>query len=352
MKRTMRLAGACMLGGLMVVAVASGLRAPARAAEVTAPQAGAEEQERLLNPGFEDATGSLPDCWTSWGGTLTQVNSPVHTGSYAARLESTTTSTKWVYQVVTVTEEAVYVFSAWAVKDDAHVEEVYLRVSWYASDNGYGTMLSQDDSTTRLTTDDPAYQFLTTGPITAPTDAHSVQVRMMLNPADGTTCAATYDDASFQRVGAPQPPADLSVAKSGPATISAGQLITYRIALSNAGTLTATDAVLTDTLPAAVDFVSQASPFTFDYAGRDLVWQLGHVPTSIQHLITVTGRVTDTASGALTNLITATTTASEMVTANNTAGWTTTVTGGGIIYLPLIFRNNPATWPPVHADLR
>ena len=317
-RRVTWLAGACLLGGLLVVATASGLRT--QAAEVTAALAPAET-ELLLNPGFEYATGNAPDHWSKYGGTLTQIGAPVHGGSYAARLESSTTSTKWVYQAAAVTGGMAYVFSAWAVKNDANVEEVYLRLSWYVSEDGSGAELSHVDSTTRLTTDDPAYRFLTTGPITAPAGAHSARARLMLNPAGATPCSATYDDVSFQRAGTPGLAADLSVAKTGPITAAPGSLITYYIALSNTGSMTATTVRLTDTLPVAVGFVAQTSPFTFTSLGRDLVWQLGYVPTETLHLITVTGQVTQTGSGTLVNLITATTTASETVTANNTANW-------------------------------
>jgi len=324
-KRITWLAGTCLLGGLAVVVVVSGLRTQARAAALLAPVG----TELLLNPGFEDATGSVPDHWRKYGGTLTQVGSPVHSGSYAARFESNTSSTKWVYQVVSVTQAVVYVFSAWAVKNDTNVEEVYLRVSWYASTDGSGTEFSRADSTTRLTTDDPAYRFLTTGPITAPAGARSARVRLMLNPVDATACRAYFDDACFQQVGAAEPAADLVVAKAGPVTATPGSLITYHVALSNTGSITATGTLITDTLPAAVDLVSQTSPFTCTGFGRSLVWRLGDVPTGTQYLITVTGRVTDTACGIITNLVAATTTASETVTGNNVAAWATTVGAAG-----------------------
>ena len=326
MKRALRLAGVCLSGGLLVVGVTSGLRGLAQAVEVTAPLAPAEA-ELLLNPGFEDedATGSMPDHWSKYGGTLTQVAAPVHGGSHAARFESRTTSTKWVYQVATVTERVTYVLSTWAVKNDANIEEVYLRISWYTSEDGSGAELSHDDSTTRLVMDDPAYRFLTTAPITAPAGAHSARARLMLNPAGATPCTATYDDVSFQQVGAPDLAADLAVAKIGPVTALPGSLITYHVTLSNTGSTTATTVRVTDTLPTAVGFVTQTSPFPFIPLGRDLVWQLGDVPTGARHLITLTGRVTDTGSGTLVNLITATTTARETTTADNADNWTTTV---------------------------
>ena len=324
MRRTTRLTWACLCGGLLVTLTAIGLRTQRLSVAATTRLA-PSQTELLLNPGFEAATGDVPDHWAKWGGTLIQTGPPAHGGAHAARLESRTTSTKWLYQVVPATEGAGYVCSAWAVKDDAYVEEVYLRVSWYVSGDGSGTELSHDDSTTRLTTDDPAYRLLTTGPITAPAGVHSARVRLMLNPASATPCAVTFDDASFQRGGTPETVADLSVAKTGPHTAIPGSPITYRIALSNTGPLTATSVRVTDTLPSAVDFAAQASPFTFTRLGQTLVWQLDTLCPDTHHLITVTGRVSSTGPTPLVNLVTATTATSETVTANNTDQWTTTV---------------------------
>jgi cardiolipin synthase len=324
MKRMMWLAGACLLGGLTVVAVVSGLHVHTQAAGAACPLGNGEE--RLQNPGFETATEGIPDGWRTYGVVeLRQVSSPVHSGNFAAVLTNTITSTRWAYQLVTVTAEHRYDFSAWAVKDDPHVDSVYLRVWWYDNPDGSGAAIGTDDSP-RLTTDEAGYRFLTTGPITAPVGAQSARAMLRIDPdnTDGDV-SATFDDASFHQIGAPEPVADLVVAKAGPATAAPGSPITYRIALSNAGSLTATAVRVTDTLPAAVDFVTQTSAFAFDRSGRELAWQPGDVPPDTRCAITVAGRVTAAASGMLTNLVTATTTASETATANNTAGWTTAV---------------------------
>ncbi|MDY7077656.1 MAG: lamin tail domain-containing protein, partial [Chloroflexota bacterium] len=119
---------------------------------------------------------------------------------------------------------------------------------------------------------------------------------------------------------------DLVIAKTGPATTFPGDLITYYITISNAGATTATGTFITDTLPAAVGFATQASPFTFTQLGGTLIWQAGEVPTGTQHSITVTGRVVGTAAFiTLTNRVTATTATSETVTDNNTDSWETSV---------------------------
>lgn len=325
MKRTSWLVGAGLLGGLMALALAGGLRTAARAAAAHTPLA-AVGPELLVDPGFEEATAGLLDRWDNWGGAATQTEAPVHGGAHAARFESNTSSTKWVYQITGATGGDTYVFSAWALKDDPHIEEVYLRISWYESTDGEGTQIDQHDSTTRLTVDQPAYRFLTTGPIAAPASARSARVRLMLNPADGTRCVAYFDDASLRRVDEPEHAADLSVAKSGPTAASRGSLITYYITLSNTGLITATSTRLTDTLPTAVDFITQTSPFIFARSGRELLWHLVDVAPDTTCLITLTGRVADTDSGTFTNRVTATTRTTETVTVNNTDECVTAVT--------------------------
>ena len=110
MRRVTWLAGACLSGGLLVMVTAVGLLTQAEG--VAAPLAPAGT-ELLLNPGFEDATGNVPDHWSKYGGTLTQASAPIHSGSHAARFESSTTSTKWIYQAATATAGVAHVFSAW-----------------------------------------------------------------------------------------------------------------------------------------------------------------------------------------------------------------------------------------------
>jgi cardiolipin synthase len=345
MKGTLWLAAVCLLGGLMVIALANGLSAPTRAAEAKTHQTPLEA-ELLQNPGFESASGGTPDHWSKYGGTLAQTDTLVHGGSYAAQFDSSSTSTKWVFQVVTVTEGTAYVFSAWALKNDANIEEVYLRVSWYASADGSGSQISHDDSTARLLGDDSAYRFLTTGPITVPTGARSARARLVLNPLDGTACTAYFDDASFQQAGAPEPVADLSVVKTGPDVATPGSLITYHITLSNAGAVTATAVRVTDTLPSGVDAVTPTSPFTYTHAERDLVWLVGSIPTATHHLITITAHVAGSAAGILTNRVTATTTASETITTNNIDYWETDidVSGTTILHITALHYHGYASY--------
>ena len=138
---------------------------------------------------------------------------------------------------------------------------------------------------------------------------------------DGVRVANTWAEV----VGvAPALEVDLSVAKSGPATASAGETITYTIAFSNTGTATASATRVTDTLPTEVSYVSYSAsiPVTFTQppAGT-LVWDVGDIASSASGLITVEATISASLSAGtrFTNTVTASTTYTETSLGNNTA---------------------------------
>jgi uncharacterized repeat protein (TIGR01451 family) len=118
--------------------------------------------------------------------------------------------------------------------------------------------------------------------------------------------------------------ADLSVRKTGPVAVSAGDSISYTIYLSNTGNITATTTILTDTFPVEVSFVTYttASPVTFTQSPTELVWELGDVAATTATLsIQVQGVVSPSiANGTrFTNTVTASTAYTETSLGNNTA---------------------------------
>lgn len=158
------------------------------------PIARASETNLLMNGGFEEGTegwGVHPynykDCFS-----LTPEPNHIYSGSFAAALTSTDLNPKWIYQVVEVVPEGTYTFSGWAIKDNPGMEKVYLRVSWY---DDSGNWLC-DTGYSELTSNNSNYQFLTTGPITAPEDAHSAKAKCGLTPAS-VPVTAYFDDLSF-----------------------------------------------------------------------------------------------------------------------------------------------------------
>ncbi len=138
-----------------------------------------------------------PAGWQTWGGSLGSVSSPVRSGSRAGRFEGDGSSTKWFYQSVAVSGGATYAFDAWIQHDDPGAASAFLRVSWYTSDDAQGASLSSADSTERLTAPAPGFRHLTTGPTTAPPDARSARLRIVLAPSSDGLAAIVADDATF-----------------------------------------------------------------------------------------------------------------------------------------------------------
>jgi hypothetical protein len=162
----------------------------------------------LRNTGFEDvAADGAPEGWAHFGGRLSAATSPARGGALAARLESTTASTKWLYQAVTVAPGAAYEFAAWLFDADDHVASAFLRVSWYASDDGSGTSIGSLDSVTRIDAPQDGYQRLTTGGVVAPSAARSAKLRVILAPVSEARAVIYVDDASFGATSAAPTPA-------------------------------------------------------------------------------------------------------------------------------------------------
>ncbi len=149
----------------------------------------------LANPGFESGTTN----WTksqSANFTFATVFSPVHGGSAAAALTSTSTTSKNIYQNIRVTASSNYTFSGWAYKGDTNTNLLRLRIAWYAAADCSGSQLSTVDSTGTVTTSG-SWQSLTTGSVIAPATANCAQARAMLDPASATSATSYFDDLSF-----------------------------------------------------------------------------------------------------------------------------------------------------------
>ncbi len=144
----------------------------------------------LQNGNFEQGGPDGPAHWRRFGGTLERTSN-AYRGDWAARHVSNTSSTKWVWQPVPVQPGGWYRAEARA-RVEYGAAELFIRVSWYASPDGSGTYISQQDS--RLSTSQQ-WRALSTGAIQAPPNARSARVRLMLRPFGDT--AANWDDALF-----------------------------------------------------------------------------------------------------------------------------------------------------------
>lgn len=178
--------------------VPTATRTPGGTATPT-PKAGGTEVfgGYLVNGNFEDVAEDRPVGWSKFGGTL-GITPDAFRGDYAASLESSTASTKWIYQVVTVEPGSWFAASAMVRLDGTG--DAFIRLSWYASDDGNGTALSQEDSGIASS---GTWTTISTGGVQAPAEAHSVRVRLTFRP-DGVA-TAFFDDALFVAASASTP---------------------------------------------------------------------------------------------------------------------------------------------------
>ena len=122
-------------------------------------------------------------------------------------------------------------------------------------------------------------------------------------------------------------PLDLVVSKAGPTYGIVGQELVYTITLENRGVATATNVVLTDTLPLSTTYVSDDSGVSPTCDAGVCVWSFGDVlsDTSITFHLTVTVDSGVEGGTVLTNSVEASTDTAGDNPTNNQAQWTTTV---------------------------
>lgn len=337
MKRTIWLAGACLIGGLMVIAVVSGLQGPARTAEAIA-QAESARDVVINEVAWGGTDASTWDEWIELHNTTgATVSLAGWTISFADGSPTTITLSGEIgpdaYFLLERADKAVSNLKADLEYGGGQIsnggEQMMLR-------DGTGTVIdtaNADGGDWAAGSAGPEYRSMERIDPTAPDtdDNWCTNDGLTRNgvDADGDPINGTpkAQNSCYQPPAGDVP--DLIVSKTGPITSTPGSLITYHIALSNAGGVAAPAVRVTDTLPAAVSLVTQTSVLTFSRLDEALLWDVGDVATGTQHVITITGRVTETASGILTNLVTATTTASETAVANNADVWETSVEPSG-----------------------
>lgn len=150
-------------------------------------------QNMVTNPGFENWTGGLPDDWSLSGGDIIveQEATIIHGGNYSAKITWTTTSTRHLEQVVPITPDTDYTFSAWIYDNDPDGKS-RLTLRWEEED---GTYISNDYSD--YTTDNTEWQNLTVSG-TAPTNAGQAKLRISVYDTNWDGDATIYaDDVEF-----------------------------------------------------------------------------------------------------------------------------------------------------------
>jgi hypothetical protein len=161
----------------------------------------------LVNTSFEQLRDDgSPLGWRKQGGNI-GASAVVTDGVRSLALSSQTGSTKWAYQTVGVTGGAYY-RAAVDVDAGQGAEAAFLRLAWYASDDGSGPALSSVDSTDSVATSDGEFRRLTTDVVYAPLEAATVKFRLMLRPLSNEPAVAFFDFASFSMA---QPSAEEAV---------------------------------------------------------------------------------------------------------------------------------------------
>jgi len=160
--------------------------------------ASAAPDELLMNGGFEDGADYWQEANCAFG--LTSDPSLVLVGGVAAALTDES-GVGWIGQVVQVQPEATYDLSGWVLKDDASddasIERVFLRIRWYASEDGSGQQPG-DIVSPLVTGDSHDYRSIAVTAV-APAQAHSARVECVLQMVDVPAGPATayFDDVSF-----------------------------------------------------------------------------------------------------------------------------------------------------------
>jgi uncharacterized repeat protein (TIGR01451 family) len=123
--------------------------------------------------------------------------------------------------------------------------------------------------------------------------------------------------------------ADLTIAKTAPASVPLDGTFVYTVSVDNAGPSTASNVVVTDVLPAGVEFVSAvASVGTFTVVSNVVTWNLGTVAVADPvRTLQITVHVLPTAPATLINTASVTSSTADPNSANNLVTTTTTVVG-------------------------
>jgi uncharacterized repeat protein (TIGR01451 family) len=138
------------------------------------------------------------------------------------------------------------------------------------------------------------------------------------------------------------PQADVAVLKTGPATVLAGGNLTYTITVTNLGPSTASNVVVSDTLPLSVTFAS-ASGGGLNSSGI-VTWPvIGSLANGAATSFTVT--VKAPASGSFTNRASATSSTGDPVSSNNDGSGAGSAVGTTVTPLAdiVVLKTGPAT---------
>lgn len=168
-------------------------------------------------------------------------------------------------------------------------------------------------------------------------DAQSLQ--RCPNGAGGLRNTATYSGQTPTPGAASYCPGNLAVTKTGPAQAQPGALLRYTMTVAYQGAVTATNVLLTDTLPLSTTYLADSSGFTpVLVAPNTYRWDFGNVTpgTSLTFNLTTTLDIGLAPGTWLTNSLVISGGVVGDGPADNVASWTTVVTATPVIPQVLI----------------
>lgn len=166
------------------------------------------------------------------------------------------------------------------------------------------------------------------------------------NPGDNTAVLSTFVSI-----------ADVTIAKTGPTAVLAGERLTYTLAFTNTDNAPATGVVITDTLPPELLEVSVTSslPGVTARPGTPFVWDVPDLAPGAGGTLTIAGRVSPLYRGTLFNQARIAAASPEATTTNNTSARVETfvsrpdvtitkigpaqVSPGGVMTYTLVYTN-------------
>jgi large repetitive protein len=135
--------------------------------------------------------------------------------------------------------------------------------------------------------------------------------------------------------------ADVAIVKSGPASVTAGNNITYGITVTNNGPSNAASVSWTDTLPAGTTFVSETQdtgPAFTCTTGATISCNIATLGAGATATFTIVASVSPSATGTLSNTANVTTTTPDNASGNNSSNVNTTVNAQADV---AIVKNGP-----------
>jgi uncharacterized repeat protein (TIGR01451 family) len=128
----------------------------------------------------------------------------------------------------------------------------------------------------------------------------------LVNPVQAETTTANNSATHTVSVTCPPPvtiagaPAKLTIDKRGPLAATAGQLVTYRITVKNAGKTDALNVVIRDPLPSGFTLARRAAGATF--RSGVVTWKVGTLAPGKSRTVKLTVRIAKTAAGRRCNV--------------------------------------------------